>query len=277
MQSATLAISLSSILIQVVTLRIMIKRKQRREFPSFFRYTAYSACTATVLAAALFVFTCNCREYYYLYWACTFPLLGLQFGVMYESFVNALKPYSALIDLGKMLFRWAGVFLLLAALLSGFASHGQEGTRILSAEHVIERILALMQCGLLLLFFVFERKLGLAWRSYSMAIALGLGILAATDLSTSYIQAAYPAWSPILGFAANFAYLSVVSFWAVCFRQVEPTRKNVLDSPSRLIFQRWNEALSGHGYGKPAGASSVESFLPGIEKTVERVMARSIH
>jgi hypothetical protein len=72
-------------------------------------------------------------------------------------------------------------------------------------------------------------------------------------------------------------FLGVVTFWAVCFRQVEPARKNVLDSPARLIFQRWNEALLSHGYGQAVAASSVESFLPGIEKTVDRVMARSVH
>jgi hypothetical protein len=56
----------------------------------------------------------------------------------------------------------------------------------------------------------------------------------------------------------------------------EPERKNVLDSPSRLIFQRWDEALAGYGYGSAGSPSTVESFLPGIEKTVDRVMAKRV-
>jgi hypothetical protein len=52
----------------------------------------------------------------------------------------------------------------------------------------------------------------------------------------------------------------------------------VLDSPSRLIFQRWNEALTTYSVrGEMAfAASGVESFLPGVEQTVDRVLARKI-
>jgi hypothetical protein len=52
----------------------------------------------------------------------------------------------------------------------------------------------------------------------------------------------------------------------------------VLDSPSRLIFQRWNEALSTYtARGEIAmAANGVNSFLPGVEETVDRVLARKM-
>jgi hypothetical protein len=55
-------------------------------------------------------------------------------------------------------------------------------------------------------------------------------------------------------------------------------RSNVLESPRRLIFQRWNEALLTHSVrGEMAFAGSgMESVLPGVEQTVERVLARKI-
>jgi hypothetical protein len=55
-------------------------------------------------------------------------------------------------------------------------------------------------------------------------------------------------------------------------------RGNVLDSPRRLIFQRWNEALLTHTVrGEMAFASGgMDSFLPGVEQTVDRVLARKI-
>ena len=73
-------------------------------------------------------------------------------------------------------------------------------------------------------------------------------------------------------------FAGVVAFWSVSLARPEPAHKNVLDSPSRLIFQRWNEALVSYGNrGELAMASnSVESFLPGVEQTVERVLARKM-
>jgi hypothetical protein len=274
-QYEMLAVSLACILAQIATLGILTKRKLRSEFSIFYRYTAFSV-VAGVVGVIAYIITCGCSEYFYLYWICNGLLMCLQFGVMYETFVNALKPYSALIDLGKMLFRWAGVFLLLAALLTAFATTGTETNRIFAAENLMERSLGLMQLGLLLLFFAFQRRLGLSWRSYSMAVALGLGTLAAITLSTAYISNRYPEFGSRLGLIANFSYFAVVTSWAICFRRPEPARKNVLDSPTRLIFQRWNEALLATPIAQERNASmaTVESFLPGIERTVDRVMAR---
>src|SRR5262249_33502128 len=162
---------------------------------------------------------------YYLVWAGNAIMLCFQFCVMYEIFANALKPYSALIDLGRMIFRWAGVFLLLAAVLTGFATNGPESNRIFAAENLMERSVGLMQSGLLLLFFTFERRLGLSWRSRSMAIAIGLGTSAGFTLSTSYIGSHYPQLESGLGLVAGLVYLAVVGFWAFCFYQPEPARR----------------------------------------------------
>jgi hypothetical protein len=260
-------------LVQTFTLRILAKRKLRAEFPVFFWYSAYGVligvlgCVGSLWSA--------CSQYYYVFWACTIIMFCLEFGVMYEIFVNTMKPYSALIDLGKMVFRWAAVFLILVALLTSIASNGTETNRIVAAITLTQHSLRLMQGGLLLLFFSFEKRLGLSWRSYGMSVALGLGVAASVDLITSYLGSRFVTLEASLNILGIFVYLGVATFWAVCFRRPEPARKNVLDSPSRLIFQRWNEALSSSGYGQSAAASStVESFLPGIEKTVDRVMAR---
>lgn len=274
-QYALIAASVGALCVQALTLRLIHKRKLRSEFPIFFRYTAYCVGFGLVGLAA-YLIGCGCWEYYYLVWGGSAVMLCLQFAVLYEVFANALKPYSALIDLGRMIFRWAGLFLLLAAVLTGFATNGSESNRIFAAENLMERSVGLMQCGLLFLFFTFERRLGLSWRSRSMAIAIGLGTSAGFTLSTSYIGSHYPSLENGLGLAAGLVYLGVVSFWAFCFHQPEPARRNVLDSPTRLIFQRWNEALLATPLvqEKNAAMASVESFLPGIEKTVDRVMAR---
>lgn len=270
-----IAITIVAAVIQGFTLRILKQKKLRSEFPVFFRYSLFSIIS---YAIALIPFVIYCPQYFYVYWALTSVTMVLEFGVLYELLVNALKPYSALIDLGKMLFRWAAVFLVLAALLTAFATTGTSNHKIAAASELLQRTVRLMQCGLLLLFFGLEKRLGLTWRTHSMSIALGMGIYAGVDLSSTYLIDRLPAMTGVLQVFANLVYLSAAALWAFSLAKPEPVRSNVLDSPRRLIFQRWNEALLTHTVrGEMAFAGSgMESFLPGVEQTVERVLARKI-
>lgn len=261
--------------VQGYTLRILNSRKLRSEFPIFFRYSAI--CVAAY-AVSLIPYIFFCPQFFYVYWVLTPITMVFEFAVMYELLVNALKPYSALIDLGKMLFRWAAVFLILAALLTAFATTGSGSNKLIAASELLQRTIRLMQCGLLLLFFGLEKRLGLSWRTHSMAIALGLGVYAGMDLSTTYLIDRMPALTGSLQIFANLVYLGAAAFWAYSLAKPEPARGNVLDSPSRLIFQRWNEALTSYSVrGEMAFASGgMESFLPGVEQTVDRILARKI-
>lgn len=261
--------------VQTYTLRILSRHKLLAEFPAFFRYSAFCAAACAV---SLVPYVFFCPQYFYIYWALNAVTMVLEFAVLYELLVNALKPYSALIDLGKMLFRWAAVFLILAALLTAFATTGSGNNKIIAASELLQRTVRLMQCGLLLLFFGLEKRLGLSWRTHSMTIALGLGVYAAVDLSSTYLIDRLPALTGFFQISTNLVYLGAVSLWAYSLAKPEPARSNVLDSPRRLIFQRWNEALLTHSVrGELAFASNgMESFLPGVEQTVERVLARKI-
>ena len=278
----TIAVSLFAALLQLWIFGVLVKRRMRSDFPVFLVYNAYAAIAAFVLTACFLAASMSSSgQYYFWVWAGLNSLLMvLQFGLMYELFVNAIKPYTGLIDLGKMLFGWAAVFLLLAAVLTATATGGPVLAKCLAAAGMVEKVLRLMQCGMLLLFFLFERRLALSWRSYPVSLGMGLGILAALGLSFPYLREHFPAWTPALGIVDNVSYLGVVTYWAICFARPEPARKNVLDSPSKLIFQRWNEALIAAplvAADKNSVLASVDSFLPGIEKTVDRVLARKIH
>jgi hypothetical protein len=263
--------------VQLLVARILVTRKLRSEFNFFFTYCCFGVGLA-VVGIAGYVFSSGSVEYFYVYWVLSFLYIALEFGIMYEIFVNALKPYSALIDLGKMLFRWAGVFLLFAAVLTALATSGSISSKCMAAVSVAERSLRLMQCGFLLLFFFLERRLGLSWRNHNATIAIGMGATAAVDLTISYLTTRYPAWSDQMSMVNTISYIGVLAFWASALALPEPGRKSVLDSPSRLIFQRWNEALltySARGdFALASGA--VDSFLPGVEQTVDRVLARKI-
>jgi hypothetical protein len=263
--------------VQAGILAIMIKRGKRSEFPVFFWYNAMAVLTAVVLLAAHSA-NLTITQYFYLYWGLNTVAMLFEIGVMYEIFVKALKPYSGLIDLGKMLFRWAAAFLVLAATITSFAGHNGLMDRCMAATNQFERSLRLVQCGLLLLFFLFERRLGLSWRSPAISIGLGLGLYASLGLSSSFMHVRMPQWSTGLDYLDYSQYLVVVAFWGVCLYMREPERKTVHDAPSKLIFQRWNDVLVSSRFPVASATASIgmDSFLPNVEQTVERILARKL-
>jgi hypothetical protein len=264
---------------QAAILAFLIKRNKRADFPVFFWYNAFAVVGALVLFIA-HAAKASGAHYFWLFWSVNTVLMLVEFGVMYEIFVKALKPYNGLIDLGKMLFRWAVAFLMLAAALTALATHDVTIGKCLAFVSQVERSLRLMQCGLLLLFFLFEKRLGLAWRSHTVSIGLGLGLTASLSLSSNYFHTRFAQWGFALDLVDYTTYLAVVAFWAICFYMREPERGNVFESPSKLIFQRWNEVLVSTRFaaGSAATASmgSLDSFLPNVEQTVDRVMARKM-
>jgi len=254
----------------------MVTRKFRSAFPVFFAYTALSLVTTVVLQAAT-VFHLNATLYFYLFWILFGAATVLSFAIVYEVFVHILKSYPALVDLGKLLFRWAFVFLAIASALTALATEGTDGAKMMAAICLLEHACQLMMCGLLLLFILFEGRLGLSWRSPAVAIVLGFGVTASVMLTKSFIQvsSSMDAWDIV----STVACVVVYAGWFASFALPQPERRTAQDSPTRLILQRWNEALLATPLvprRSQVAFAPVESFLPGVEQTVERVMARKM-
>ena len=253
---------------------VMVRRKIRARFPIFFYFIISNIGLLCGLNIAARVLSPN--MYFYVYFGLEALVLTLSFAVFREVFVNLLKPFNALIDLGKMLFSWAVVFLVFAVSLTAVATGGSHPDRLTAAIFLFQRSVWLIQCGLLLLLVLFDRRLGISWRSHGMCMALGLGIFAASNLVMCAIGGRFQGWAGVEEFAQNSLCLAVVLGWAIGLAIPAPVPEKALDSPKRLILQRWDEGLTSYGYGQPETSSTtnVESFLPGIEKTVDRVMAK---
>jgi len=266
----------AGLVLYVFIVTVMVQRKIRARFPIFFYFIISNIGLLCGLNIAARVLSPN--MYFYTYFVLEGLVLTLSFAVFREVFVNLLKPFNALIDLGKMLFSWAVVFLLFAASLTAVATAGSHPDQLTAAILLFQRSVWLIQCGLLLLLVLFERRLGISWRSHGMCIALGLGIFAATNLAMCAIGGRFRGWAGVEEFAQNSLCLAVIVGWAIGLAIPAPLPEKALDSPKRLILQRWDEGLTSYGYGQPETSSTntVESFLPGIEKTVDRVLAKKI-
>lgn len=264
--------------LQIALVTIMVTRKFRAAFPVFFAFTVLSLVTTLILQAAI-VFHLNALAYFYLFWILFGAATVLMFAIVYEVFVHILKSYPALVDLGKLLFRWAFVFLAIASSLTAIATDGSEGMKFMSAICLLEKACQLMMCGLLLLFILFEGRLGLSWRSPAVAIVLGFGVNASVMLAKSFVQERFPNSMNAWDITSGAVCVAIYAAWLACFALPQPERRTAQDSPTRLILQRWNEALMATPLvprRSQVAFAPVESFLPGVEQTVERVMARKM-
>lgn len=264
--------------LQITILALMTRRGFRATFPFFFNFLAFSLVTGILQAAALP--RLSPMAYFYTYWSVTAGQTLLSFAVIYEVFVHILKPYQALMDLGKLLFRWVFVFLALVSVLTALATTGSQASKICGAILLLGRTSELMQCGILLLFLLLESRLGVSWRSPAACILLGFCGNSAFSLISSFVGEHVPNWSYTLEVTGSIVCVIVYAAWCASFALPQPRRSTAQDAPTRLILQRWNEALLASPLvgrrGEVIAMTPVESFLPGVERTVERVMARKM-
>jgi hypothetical protein len=267
------AMVVGQILFSGLILEIMVRKKFRSTFPFFFNFIIFSLATLLLLLPLIPRVSASMSLYFVQ------GVLGLgtifTFGVMYEMFLNILKPYPALMDLGALLFRWAVAFLALASVLTAITGGGHTPDKIVTGA---QRSCDLMQCGLLLLLALLESRLGLSWRSPTIVIMAGLGANGLLDLITVFLRSQVPSWNVALNLLTEMAGLITYIAWYGSFALPQPSRRSIQDSPTRLILQRWNEVLVdtpllGDKNTADVTVASVESFLPGVEKTVERIMA----
>lgn len=272
--SLGLSVTLGAIIgIARLAMVFFISKKQPSGQFSYFNTWSIFGALAVLLSIPA-IFWVSCQQYFYVYWVLGFLYLGLEFFVIYELVVGALKPYSALIDLGKMLFTWALVFLTVVATITALTTVGGHQTKLDAAAAVIERSLRLIECGILMLFFFFEKRLRLPWRNWNVSLAIGLGLTSAVDLVSSYLRSRLPYQVNVIDCVYSLVFIGVMLFWTSTLAHKTQPKIAIMESPSRLIFQRWNESLSSYGFG--GGDFVTDSFLPNVERTVERVMARKM-
>ena len=244
----------------------MVSRKLHKQFPAFFLYTTYEVVTFGVL---FLVFHRFLGQYFYVSWACAAIEIVLGFLVIVEVFSHAFQPYSALRDLGTVVFRWVAIFMVVVSVVLAVATQGSGDIRVVAGILALDRSLLIMQCGLVLFLVLFLPHLGLSWKHNLVGIALGFGFLASADLIMVAVRAAGGPSSIsdlTLTLVHGGAYTGTVVLWMVYMLVPEPARRPVaVESKS----ERWDHTLTGiQNPGLP------ESFLPRLEARVEQVMAR---
>ena len=98
--------------LQTVIAIAMLRRGQHRQFKFFFAYILVQILTFAVVFPA---YRFHLRSVFYLSWFSTAISVALGFKVIHEAFLDVFRPFHTLRDLGTVLFKWAGLVMLLVA------------------------------------------------------------------------------------------------------------------------------------------------------------------
>jgi hypothetical protein len=258
-----------AILLQSSVAWAMLRGKLRQEFPFFFNYTLFQMLSGVALFAVFHLESHN--TYSYVYWVLAAVGAMLEFGVIYEIFDNTFRPFAALRDFSSVIFRWAGLILLLIAVVMGVTSaSGSLNARITLGILAVERGVLLIQAGLLLFLLMYSSRLGMTWKHHGFGIALGLGFNASAHLILNSLRAQLgPGWNPMYNLLLIICYNVAVGTWFAYMFSPEPARvTEAAQYEPKPILQRWNHVLSGEESEELGG-----TFIPSMERIVDRVMA----
>lgn len=255
-------------LVQMAIITAMFRNGSRKRFPMFWTYTIYQI----LLTITLMVFyQFGELDYFFVYWAGAAMSAFLGFAVIYECFSEAMKPYETIRDLGRLLFRWTAIVMVLVGVVFALSTPGgTESTVLVRNILILERAIRIMQCGMLLLLYLFSHHVGITWRNQLFGIVFGFGLYASSNLLMYSLRSRLGEdWNTSASIMNALCYLTTVGIWAG-YMMAPAAERTPVRSDAPLILERWNTELAAIGHPRPVQGA----FLPGLEETVDRVMTR---
>src|SRR5215471_4670552 len=200
----------------------------RQKLPSKFNY--FFAYIVTQILSFIVVFSTywhNYNAYFYLSWFSNAVSAVLGFKVIHEVFLDVFRPFHTLRDLGTVLFKWAGLVMLLVAIVVAFSSPSSSPLQSPLTQAILttERCVRVIQCGLVLFLLVFSRYLGISWRQPSFGIALGFGSFAGVELAVVALGSGSHISSTTAHLVNMVAFNCAIGIWLTYFLLKSPARE----------------------------------------------------
>jgi hypothetical protein len=258
-----LALWIAHPILELVLVGIMFRRGLHRTFPVFFAYIGFEVLDFGILFPVYR--SGSIMAYFYVYWISAAISLAIGFKVIHEIFLDVLRPYPNLKDLGTLLFKWAALVMFLVAMVVTAASQAGTDTPLSQAVIIVQRCVRVTQCGLILFLLFFSRHLGVSWRQPSFGIALGFGGFASVELIGLALFSGGQIHPPTLSLINTTAYSFAILTW-MGYMSVRVTSQ--ASSAKVLLSQRWDEGLSDVRH--PAAG---DSLIPMFEQMVDRAFS----
>jgi hypothetical protein len=162
-----------------------------------------------------------------------------------EVYSQAFGQYESIQNLGRALFKWATVMLLMLCLVSASVSPGSDSERIMAGLLVLSRSANLLIGGLLLLLFMICGVFAVSWKKYAFGFALGLALLSSMSLAVVAIRAHVgEGFHHYLQVVAQLSYNIAAVVWVVNVFAKQPDELHS-STADQSQLQDWNRALQG--------------------------------
>ena len=251
--------------LQAAVAVVMYRRKLHRAFPVFFSYVL----TQILIFAVTYPIyrSGNYEAFFYSYWIGCALSVVLGFKVIHEIFLDVFRPYHTLKDLGTMLFRWAGLVMLLVAIVVAMSSPAAQESPLAQATLISQRCVRVIQCGLVLFLLVFSRYLGVSWKQHSFGIALGFGGFAGIELTLVALWVGRFITYATKDLVNMAAYNCAILIW-FCYVVTKSPAREI--SANLLRPQRWEQSLTDIQH-----PVTPDSLIPMFEGMVDRALSRT--
>jgi hypothetical protein len=242
----------------------MFRRGQHRQFKFFFAYVVTQILTFAVVFPA---YRYHSSSVFYLSWFSTAVSVALGFKVIHEAFLDVFRPFHTLRDLGTVLFKWAGLVMLLVAGVVSVSTNSSDTVPWVQAIMTAQRCVRIIQVGMVLFLLSFARYLGVRWRQHSFGIAVGFGSFAVVELALIASWAGEHLSNLSMSLINMTAYNATLLIWLGYTLAKSPAR----EAASTLLRpQRWEQSLSDIHHPLPA-----DSLIPMFEGMVDRALSRT--
>jgi hypothetical protein len=250
--------------LQTLIAVIMVRRRQYREFPYFFAYIVAQILTFAVVFPASFY---SYSVFFYASWISTAISVVLGFEVIHESFIDVFRPFHTLRDLGTVLFKWAGLVMLLVAGVVSVSAGPSDTVPWVQAIMTAQRCVRIIQVGMVLFLVFFARYLGVSRLQRSFGIALGFGAFAVVELTLVASWSGNHLGNVVMNLINMSAYNGSLLIWLGYMLAKSPAREagSILLRP-----QRWEQSISDIHHPLPA-----DSLIPMFEGMVDRALSRT--
>ena len=102
--------------------------------------------------------------------------------MIHEVFVDVFRFFHTLRDLGTVLFKWAGLVMLLVAGVVSVSTNSSQMAPWMQAIITSQRCVRMIQVGMVLFLLFFAHYVGVSRRQHSFGVALGFGSFAVVEL-----------------------------------------------------------------------------------------------
>jgi hypothetical protein len=250
--------------LQTAIAGVMIYRRQYREFRYFFAYVVAQILTFALVFPTSFY---NYSAFFYISWVTTAISVVLGFQVIHEAFIDVFRPFHTLRDLGTVLFKWAGLVMLLVAGVVSVSTGTSDKLPWVLAIMTAQRCVRIMQVGMVLFLLSFARYLGVSRLQRSFGVALGFGVFAVVELTLVASWTGHHLGNVMMNVLNMSAYNASLLIWLGYMLAKSPVREagSVLLRP-----QRWEQSITDIHRPLPA-----DSLIPMFEGMVDRALSRT--